>query len=320
MVLLLEMNRMQSCTPNNNNDAGTLCTGILSWRADTRCRVFFGDEELSCVLRGRLGNEGKVPLVGDYVRFKRIGADEGSIEDILPRKCVLSRQVGHGNRAKRQVYCTNVDTVVITCAAQAPPIRPALIDRLLVTACFEGLTPLICLNKIDIDPEGEAVKVMGLYRELGYEVYITSALNGEGIDALSRRLASCVSVFSGHSGVGKTSILKRLVPNLKRKTVSVTKRSRGRHGTTDVRLLRHRPGGYIIDTPGFREFTVWGVQPDELGSYYPEFLPFASDCRFNNCLHVDEPDCAVVQAVEAGSISTLRYKNYLRLLETHTTG
>jgi ribosome biogenesis GTPase len=282
--------------------------------------VFAGDRSWRCAVRARLYDEGKSPLVGDRVTFCVTAPGEGSVETILPRRNVLSRQAGHGRRAKRHVYCANVDIVVVVCAAQEPPFRPALVDRLLITACCEELTPVVCLNKIDLDPAGEAVCTMEVYRQVGYEVFLTSAQTGEGVDALAQRLTGASSVFSGHSGVGKTSLLTWMIPGFSRRTRETSKRARGRHATTEVQLVRLPRGGYVVDTPGFREFTVWGVAPEDIGSHYPEFLPHAANCRFHNCLHHTDPGCAVRKAVEEGEITALRYRNYLRILEAHGGG
>ena len=295
-------------------------TGIVASRSSRLCEVW-SDEDRSvfkCALRGKLWEEeGALPLVGDRVRFRVTGPGQGAIEEIFPRKTVLCRRVGEGSRTRQHRYCANVNTVVIVVAAKAPPLRPALIDRLLVTAQAERIDPVICLNKVDLDNDGEARGILRVYSDLGYKVIETSALTGEGIESLAEVLQDRLSVFSGHSGVGKTSLLKALIPGFNRRTRPVSKRSRGRHATTEVYLVRLPNGGLVVDTPGFREFTVWGVAPQDIGSYYPEFLPFAGSCTFNNCLHVHEPGCAVREAVERGEISELRYRNYLRLLETH---
>jgi ribosome biogenesis GTPase len=296
--------------------AGTVLSGVVESRARRFCRVYADDRTWQCSLRGKLREEGASPVAGDRVKLRVSGAGEGVVEEVLPRRTVLSRQVGTGNRARRHTYCANVDTVVIVAAAAAPPLRPALIDRLLITARYEDLAPVVCLNKIDLDPQGDAVRTMSVYRSAGYEVVLTSALTGEGVDELGRRLGGRVSVLSGHSGVGKTSLLMRLVPGFDRQTRDVTKRARGRHSTTEVSLVALPRGGHVVDTPGFREFTVWGVQPDEVGSYYPEFLPYSANCKFHNCLHRDDPGCAVREGVSQGAIAALRYESYLRILES----
>jgi len=299
------------------NPTGDRIEGLVGEKARREVTVFTSRGKLKCSVRGKFHEKGRGPLVGDRVAVTVTGPGEGVVEEILPRTTVLSRQVGEGRRAKRHLYCANVEIVVVVCAAKAPPLRPALVDRLIVTAVFEELTPLICLNKIDQDSDGEARKVMDVYRDAGYEVFLTSAVTGEGVERLGERLRNHVSVFSGHSGVGKTSLLQRLVPGFSRRTRELTKRARGRHATVEVYLVPLPGGGYVVDTPGFREFTVWGVAPEDIASYYPEFLRFAAKCRFNNCLHRDEPGCAVLGAVREGKIHPLRYKNYLRLLETH---
>ncbi len=287
--------------------------GTVIARSQREYEVDRAGTSVRCTLRGRLHGEGVTPLVGDRVVFQDVGPSQGVIEEIKPRRNVLSRATG----GKRHLYCANVDTVVIVCAAQAPPIRPALIDRLLITAQAERIDAVICLNKVDLDPGGEVVRILRLYREIGYEVFFTSAVTGEGVSALGDRLSKGVSVFSGHSGVGKTSLLKMLIPGFEGKTREVTKWARGRHSTTEVYTVALPGGGYVVDTPGFREFTVWGVALEDIGSFYPEFLPFAEKCKYHDCLHLDEPDCAVRGAVEEGLVTELRYANYVRLLEKH---
>ena len=295
---------------------GDLREGMILLRARLTCDVEADGGVWRCDLRGRLRAEGGEALVGDRVMFRELASGQGVIERVLPRRTVLSRQTG-GRRAVRRLYCANVDTVVIVCAANEPPLRPALIDRLLITARYEGLDPVICLNKMDLDDSGDARAVIDLYRELGYETFTTCARSGEGGAALGERLRRGLSVFAGHSGVGKTTLLGVLVPGFTRKTREVGPRARGRHATTEVYMVRLPGGGLVVDTPGFREFSVWGLVPEDIGSYYPEFLPHISRCRFNNCLHLDEPGCAVMDAVAAGVVSALRYHNYLRLLQTH---
>lgn len=298
----------------------TEVTGRIVRRSGKHYWVLAGERSYRCELRGRLRDGETVVLVGDNVQFQPLDETEGCIESVMPRTSELSRQVGRGNRAKQHYYCANVDTVVIVSAVKAPPIRPALIDRLLVTAQYEELSPVICLNKMDLDPSEEVKAIMDMYQDLGYEVFRTSTETGEGIPALAERLCHGVSVFSGHSGVGKTSLLQELIPGFQRKTLGVTKRARGRHSTTEVYLVALPDGGFVVDTPGFREFTVWGVPPESIDSYYPEFMDFIEHCKYYNCMHLDEPECAVLAAVEAGAIDPLRYMNYLRLIETHSDG
>ncbi len=311
----------RDCTPQDDTDEdpaiGAVLTGLVWSRSSRHCHVFFRDRSLRCAVRAKLYDEGSSPLVGDHVTFRLTGRNEGTVETVLPRRNVLSRQAGHGRRSRQHRYCANVDVVVVVCATHEPPFRPALVDRLLIAARLEELTPVICLNKTDLEPEGEAVRAMEIYRCVGYEVFLTSALTGTGVDALARRLRDQTSVFSGHSGVGKTSLLQHIIPGFSRRTREVSKRARGRHATTEVFLVQLPDGGYVIDTPGFREFTVWGVEPEDIGSYYPEFLPYASNCKYHNCLHHRDPGCAVRKAVEDGLLPSLRYQSYLRILESH---
>lgn len=267
-----------------------------------------------CVLAGRRFAVGR-PIVGDRVRVLAVADDSHDvIVDVLPRDSVLERAASGGRRG-RQPLVANLDTLVVVAAAGEPPLRPGLIDRYIVVAEKQGMTPLLCFNKWDLaGPEEEAV--FAIYHDLGYPAVTTSAERGEGIEALLELMRGHQSAFVGHSGVGKSSLMARIFPGHTFAVGEVGATGRGRHTTTHASLLAlptgHGPG-FVVDTPGIREFGVLDVAPDELATLYVDFAPFAQDCRFSPCTHTHEPRCGVKAAVEAGDIARLRYDNYVRL-------
>jgi ribosome biogenesis GTPase len=191
-----------------------------------------------------------------------------------------------------------------------------MLDRLLVLAENNDLPAFVCANKIDLlEDEGEAGELFGVYEEIGYPVLYTSAKTGQGIDALRQHLLGNLTVLSGPSGVGKTSLLNAVQPHLGLATQQISDATgKGRHTTVGVRLWPLEGGGYVADTPGLREAGLWDIEPEELAWHFVEFRPYLSDCRFSTCTHTHEPGCAVKTAVEAGEISELRYDSYQRML------
>jgi ribosome biogenesis GTPase len=208
----------------------------------------------------------------------------------------------------------NPDQVVFVfaCAQPAPHLR--MLDRFLVVAEVNRLPALICANKADLVTAAEAEARFGLYARLGYSVVYTSALTGQGLDELRGRLQDKLSVLSGPSGVGKSSLLNALEPGLGLRARAVsTATTKGRHTTVHVELLPLAAGGYVADTPGIRSLGLWDVEPDELDGYFVEIGPWVADCEFSDCTHMHEPGCAVLAAVERGDIARSRYESYVRL-------
>ncbi len=284
-----------------------------------------------CELRGRLKEEAKssdIAAIGDRASIslrREEGTDVlmGVIEELAPRKSVLSRALrttgkrGAGQAEREQVVIANADRALFVFSAAQPAPNLKMLDRLLVAGEKSQIADLlIVLNKIDLEYAPDIEEIFSAYEPIGYPVIRSSALRGDGIDTLKSVLRDGISVFTGPSGVGKTSLLNRIEPGLGRQVKAVGQHSaEGVHTTRDSALARLEGGGYLADTPGIRSLTVWDIEPDELDAYYVDIQPYVLDCKFSNCTHIDEPDCAVRRAVERGAIMARRYKNYLDLRE-----
>ena len=279
-----------------------------------------------CQIRGKLKQHRKasdLAAIGDRVEISLQPDGNGMIESVAPRGRVLSRRAtsGSGRGGARagesgaeQVIVANADQVVFVfaCARPAPHLR--MLDRFLVVAEANGLPAVICANKLDLVSLEAGQALFGLYAKLGYAVVYTSAENGAGLDDLRARLAGKVSVLSGPSGVGKSSLLNALQPGLGLQAKAISQATfKGRHTTVYSELLPLVGGGYVADTPGIRSLGLWDVQPEELDAYFVEIEPFVDQCEFNDCTHVHEPGCAVLEAVKNGAIAPSRYESYRRL-------
>ncbi|MFN8377705.1 MAG: ribosome small subunit-dependent GTPase A [Anaerolineae bacterium] len=280
-----------------------------------------------CRLRGRLKEEAQasaLAAIGDRVLFTMNDDGTGAIEEVEPRHSTVSRAMrtagarGAGSPEREQVLIANADQALFVFAAAQPAPSPRMIDRFLVMGEKAGLERLvIVLNKIDLDPAGETRALIDLYERIGYPVFTASARMGEGLDALRDLLQGKISVFTGPSGVGKTSLLNQLEPGLGRAVKQVSRyHQEGQHTTRDSELVRLSFGGYLADTPGMRTLTIWDVEPEELDAYFSEIGAKAPDCKFAaDCAHRDEPGCAVRAAVKSGLIASSRYESYLALRE-----
>lgn len=274
-----------------------------------------------CRLRGRLRKERldtDIVAVGDRVIVEPAGDGSGLIVEVLPRTRVLSRRAPPAHpddrRQVEQVIVANPDQAVFVfaCAQPAPHLR--MLDRLLVAAEAASLPALICANKVDLVTLEEAQALFGLYATIGYEVLYTSAKTGVGVDALRQRLTSKLSVLSGPSGVGKTSLLNAMQPGLGLQVREVSQATtKGRHTTVVPELVPIAGGGYVADTPGLRAMALWDIEPGELEAYFPDIRPFVAECEFSDCTHTHEPGCTVRAAVARGQIHPARYESLLRL-------
>jgi len=271
--------------------------------------------EVPCRVRGRLRiqetGETTLTCVGDWVEFRYDpGKGElGLIERVLPRQSVLVRRSA-GESIKADPIVANADQLAIV-VAPAPDIRPGIVDRYLVGAYAGGLEVIVVVNKIDLPQTKKGLDlVQSIYGPLGTRVIATSALYGDGCMELFRLLSGRTTVLSGHSGVGKSTLINTLY-GLRIRTREVREDMRGRHTTTHTEMHKVGNGTWVIDTPGIRSFGLVGVHPTELDDYFPDFGPYRGECRFSDCTHREEPGCAVREAVEAGAIAPSRYESYL---------
>ncbi len=273
-----------------------------------------------CTLRRVLrtmATDQRHPLAaGDWVRASDQGG-EGTIHAIEPRRTSLSRD----SRGRRHVIVANVDQLVIVGSAAEPDLKPGLIDRLLVAAELAGIRPLICINKADLMPAATLVPLAGVYARMGYPVVLCSAATGLGLPRLAAELAGSVTAVVGQSGVGKSSLLNALDPGLTLPVGAVSRdNQKGRHTTTTARLLPHRFGGWFVDTPGVRQFQPWEIVPAEVPAAFRDLRPLANLCRYPDCTHSHEADCAVKDAVADGLLDTRRWESCRHLAEGDDTG
>ena len=287
------------------------------------CRVERGAEVVWCVPRGLLKRDRQhrqrnLMAVGDRVRFVMTGEGQGVFEEVLPRRNKLTRPDPF-NPAMEHVIASNLDQVIIIVSAQQPPLDREILDRYLVASENLSLSPVICVNKVDLEPGERLKEQMQVYSRMAYPVLFTSAATGEGLDALKAALKDKTSVMTGYSGVGKSSLLNAIEPGLTLKVTEVNRKTgQGKHTTVSVRLLRLSFGAYVLDTPGIREFGLWRVRPWEVPKLFRDFEEVAPGCRFPKCSHTNEPDCAVRAAIEDGRLDPIRYKTYLRIMESLT--
>lgn len=266
------------------------------------------------LLRTLSTDQRHVVVAGDRVLFRPIvdtDLKEGIIERVEPRRGSLRRT----SRGRQHVIVTNVDQVLIVTSAAEPRLKPNLIDRLLVTTEKSGVRPVVCINKIDLVEPASLSPLVGVFSRMGYEVLLLSARIGFGVDRLKRLLVGRESVVVGQSGVGKSSLLNAVDQSLHLRVEAVSAESeKGRHTTAAARLLPLGCGGYVVDTPGVRQFQLWDVIPEEVAGFYRDVRPYVSLCRFPDCTHTHEDDCAVKDAVADGRLDARRYESYCGLL------
>jgi ribosome biogenesis GTPase len=258
--------------------------------------------------------------VGDRVSVHLNQDQTGVISEIHPRRNRLSRRAAGRRVGVEHVLAANLDAAWVIQSVRIPGPNAGFVDRFLVMAGQNGLPAGIVLNKIDLLDDhlrSDIESFVALYTGIGYPVLMTSAVSGEGLDRLREALAGQTVVLTGPSGAGKTTILNALAPELDLATGAVSERTnKGRHTTTFPSLHPLPEGGFVVDTPGIREYGLFDVTPAELSHLFVEFEPFLSECRFPNCTHDHEPDCAVRDAVDAGVISESRYRSYLNMLDS----
>lgn len=273
-------------------------------------------ELLDATVRGRLRGPrkalGNSVVVGDRVRFERDGR-RAVVESVEPRRNAFSRRAS-GRLPAEQVVAANLDQIVLVTALAQPEFSAGLADRVLCQAEHAGIPARLVLNKTDLGSHEAAESLLADYARAGCPGHGVSAKSGAGMDGLLHACRSRRSLFVGHSGVGKSTLLNALVPGLALIAGKVNpKTGRGRHTTSAAWLLRPEPDLELIDTPGVRAFGLWGVGPRDLDQAYPEFRRYLGTCRFADCIHVREPGCAVRAAVEAGEIARIRFESFLKL-------
>ena len=313
------MSRQRTIIVREGDSDEDLLRGVVVAMRGLFAEVDSGQTVTTCtvrrILRTRLIDERHPVSVGDRVRFRleKRGDDsvpEGVIEEVEPRRGELKRRAGR----RVQTIVANVDQVIIVSSAREPTPKPQLIDRYIVAAHHGGITPILCVNKIDLADDDLPEILLERYSRLGYTTVAASTKTGHGVDELRGLLKDRESVVAGQSGVGKSSLLNAIQPGLGLKVGGVQSQSeKGRHTTTTATLIRLDMGGYVVDTPGIRAFDLSLVPRNELELHLIEFAPRVADCKFPDCSHVHEDDCSIKRAVESGEIDIERYESYLHM-------
>lgn len=291
-----------------------------SWYTVESQGVFY-----ECRIKGKLrlkGIKSTNPVaVGDRVHFdidSHAQANEGNITQIEERQNYIVRKSVNLSK-QTHIIASNIDQVFLLVTLNNPPTFPAFIDRFLVTAEAYQIPAVLLFNKIDTytNAELDDLKILqNIYQEIGYVTQAISAINGKGVDTIKTLMQDKVSMFSGHSGVGKSTLVNAISPELALKTAAISKQhQQGMHTTTFAEMFALSDGIKIIDTPGIKGFGVVDMLPEEIGNYFPEFYKRKMDCKFHNCIHINEPKCAIIDAVENEEIALSRYTSYVQMME-----
>ena len=279
----------------------------------------------NCRIKGKFrikGIKNTNPVaVGDYVEFdleENIDEVIGVIKHIEERENYIIRKSVNLSK-QTHIIAANIDVAFLLVTLNNPPTFTNFIDRFLVTAEAYGIKAVLLFNKVDAysqEEKDEILYLMAMYREIGYTCIPISAKSGKNIDKVKELMIDNTSLFSGHSGVGKSTLINQLEPSLELKTSAISEQHlQGQHTTTFAEMFDLSFDARIIDTPGIKGFGIVEIEKEELGDYFPEFFERKSECKFNNCLHVEEPKCAIKEALDEDEISWSRYKSYLQMLE-----
>lgn len=286
-------------------------------------KIDTGQEIIDSRLPGRFRLEEKEvtnPVtVGDWVNISINEDGTGTIEDIHPRDNYLTRTATHGKKGEH-ILVSNVDVAFVVQSIRKPQLKEGFIDRFLVTCEAYEVSPAIVINKMDLATDRDRnylQDMIRVYENLNYPVYLTSIKDPASLAPLKDRIRNKTAAFIGPSGVGKTSLLNAIDPDYNLKVAEVSDFSnKGKHTTTFAQLIPLSIGGYLVDTPGIREFGLVNIEPWELSLFFPEMLEPRQHCKFNNCTHVHEPGCGVLEAFENGEIDANRYHSYINMLES----
>ena len=296
--------------------AAALVTAVAGMSA----RIEIDGEERQATIRGLLTelDTGYInPVaVGDEAIVTEDGAGAWAIESVLPRRTILARPDPF-LAPRQQVIAANVDQLLIVSSWREPDLWPELIDRYLIAATLSEIVPIICVNKADLIKDMREYEfATQIYREMGYKTLATSALTGAGISCLRSELTGRLTVVVGLSGTGKSSLMSAVQPGLNLRVGDISQaHQQGRHTTTQASMYALDGGGYVADTPGIREFGLAGLTLGELPLYFPEIDELAADCRFSNCTHLEEPNCAVRIAEREGRVSSSRAASYRAIFD-----
>ena len=283
----------------------------------------------ACRIKGKLrlkGIKSTNPIaVGDWVFFEvdqNVSELEGTIVEIEERHNYIVRKSVNLSK-QTHIIASNIDQVFLLITLYNPPTFPAFIDRFLVTAEAYQIPAILVFNKLDTctpDQKEEIDTMADIYENIGYTTLKISATERDNISTIQTIMQNKVSMFSGHSGVGKSTLINAIAPDLNLKTAAISDQyQQGTHTTTFAEMFALPKGMKLIDTPGIKGFGVVDMLADEVGNYFPEFVPLKPLCKFNNCLHQKEPHCAVIAAYQEGIIAETRYLNYLQMLENDNT-
>lgn len=291
---------------------------VAGVRRGGELRVLLGATACSARLSRDLLQQQFAVAVGDRVRIVQGNDGRRMVVGIEPRRSRLARiredrSRRSGVSREEAVLAANVDVAVIVAAVAQPPFHPKLVDRFLVICQYGGIRPVLCLNKCDLV---DAPPDVSIYEQLGLPIVHTSAATGTGLDELRGLLRGRIAVFTGHSGVGKSSLVNALLGDRLQAVGAVRGADgRGRHTTTSSTLLHWDEASFVVDTPGVRSLGIWKIEPATLSWYFPDLDAFSPWCRFSGCSHTHEPDCGVKAAVEAGEVPRQRYESYLRMMD-----
>jgi ribosome biogenesis GTPase len=295
--------------------------GVVTKSTGSRYTVKNGSQVVDCVLKGKIRLEGRKTTnpvaVGDIVSYEVEENGEAVIKEIEPRRnYIIRKSINLSKQA--QIIASNLDQAVLLATLVSPRTSLGFIDRFLVTAEAYRIPAVLIFNKTDLltnDQLQIQKEILAIYEKAGYKCFEVSSFNPNEITALHKLFKNKTTLISGHSGVGKSTFINALQPGLQLKTGEISAaHSKGMHTTTFAELFELSFGGSIIDSPGIKELGLVEMKKEEVGHYFPEIRDRMNDCKFNNCLHVNEPKCAVIDAVENGEISEERYRSYLGIL------